>query len=374
MSIVIAGFGSSAIERRSDRGILAFAQDAILAALEDAQLPRDQVDGYIGAPFATNAGSPHAEGGDELSAKTVAAAMGFRGLRFANDLFRRYPADMVASAAQALIAGDARYVVGLRALYNLQGLPYAVAQADFAYGNDQFSKPYGYNLAGARFAARAQRYMALHGADRRALYDVVALARRGAARNPRAIWHHQGLSFEEYLAAPMISSPHGRYDCDMPVCGAAAFVMCRAEDLPTKATPAYVTGWSSFQTPNRVFDMSGRRPADLVAAQLYDGFSSMIWDWLEIFGICEPGAAWRFIRDGRAEPDGALPLNTFGGSLGEGRMHGMGHLREAYLQASGKAGARQLARSGPVLVQIGPFDDSAFVILEPEPRNSAARP
>lgn len=366
--IVIAGFSSSAIERKSDRSIIAFAQDAIIGAIEDAGLGRDEIDGYIGAPFATNAGSPHAEGGDEISVKTIAAAMGFKGLRYGSDLYRRYPADMVATAAHALIAGNCRFIVGARALYNLQGRAYATADVDFAYGNDQFIKPFGYNLAGARFAARAQRYMALHGITRDDLYEVVALSRRHAALNPFAIWRDRPVSREDYMAAQMIASPHCLFDCDLPVCGAAAFVMCRAEDLPAGGTPAYVTGWAGFQTPEAVFQMSGLKPADVRSVQFYDGFSSMVYEWLERFGFCEEGKAPGFIRDGKANLDGDLPLNTFGGSLGEGRLHGIGHLREAYMQASGRAGTRQVSRPGPCLVQIGPFDDSAFVMLQPEPR------
>ena len=365
-SIVIAGFGSSEIERKSDRSILAFAQDAILSALKDAGLDREAVDGYIGAPFATNAGSPHAEGGDEVSAKTIASSMGFTELTFATDLYRRYPADMVTSAAHALIAGDCRYIVGMRALYNLQGQNYATADVPVAYGNDQFIKPFAYNIAGARFAARAQRYMAKNNVSREDLYHVVALARRNASLNPKAIWTDKSVSLDAYLDAQMIASPHGLFDCDMPVCGAGAFIMCREEDLPKGATPAYIAGWSGFQKPSRVFDMAGLKPEDLAQAQLYDGFSSMIYEWIENFGLSKPGEAARFVRDGHGNLDGKLPLNTFGGSLGEGRLHGMGHLQEGYLQSAGKADARQVKKSGPCLVQIGPFDDSAFLILQPE--------
>uniref|UniRef100_A0A2A4Z1C6 Thiolase C-terminal domain-containing protein n=1 Tax=OCS116 cluster bacterium TaxID=2030921 RepID=A0A2A4Z1C6_9PROT len=367
IDIVIAGFGSSKIERKSDRSILSFAQDAILDALSDVGLSKDEVDGYIGAPFATNAGSPHAEGGDEVSAKTIASIMGFTGMSYATDLYRRYPPDMVASAAHALIAGDCRFIVGLRALYNMQGLNYSTANVSTAYGNDQFTKPFGYNVAGARFAARAQRYMALNKVTRDDVYEVLAMTRRHAALNPLAIWRDKSISRDAYFGAPMIASPHGLFDCDMPVCGAAAFIMCRAEDLPKKATPAYVTGWSGFQNPKRVFNMAGIVPTDIVQAQLYDGFSTMVYEWLEAFNLCPQGKAARFIRDGHGNIDGKLPLNTFGGSLGEGRLHGMGHLREAYLQSAGKAGVRQVTKSGPSLVQIGPFDDSAFVILQPEP-------
>jgi hypothetical protein len=39
---------------------------------------------------------------------------------------------------------------------------------------------------------------------------------------------------------------------------------------------------------------------------------------------------------------GELPLNTFGGSLGTGRIHGLWHIIEGALQASGRAGSRQV--------------------------------
>ena len=42
------------------------------------------------------------------------------------------------------------------------------------------------------------------------------------------------------------------------------------------------------------------------------------------------------------ELDGELPLNTFGGSLGTGRIHGLWHIIEGALQASGRAGSRQV--------------------------------
>jgi acetyl-CoA acetyltransferase len=50
----IIGFGSSAIERRSTRSITALAVDAAVAALADAGLDKEDIDGYVGAPTATN--------------------------------------------------------------------------------------------------------------------------------------------------------------------------------------------------------------------------------------------------------------------------------------------------------------------------------
>ncbi|WP_068297817.1 hypothetical protein [Pararhodobacter sp. CCB-MM2] len=363
MTVVIAGFGSSTLEKRSDRGIAAFALEAALAALADASIRRDEIDGYVGAPFATNAGSPHAEGGDEISLKTVAGLMGLR-LTWGADLYRRYPTDMVASAAHALQAGTCRFVLGLRALYVAPGLDYATGTSGPVFGADQFTKPYGYTTAGARFAARAWAYMTRHGATRDDLFAIVDLSRRHAALNPQAIWRDKPLSLEDYSRGRMIAEPHGLFDCDLPICGAQAFLMCREKDLPQGATPARVTGFSGFARPEALWSMSGRGPADLKTAQLYDGFSSMVWEWLDGLGLTEPGGAPAFLRDGNGEYGARLPLNTAGGALGEGRLHGMGHLREAYLQASGRAGLRQQAM-GPALVQVGPYDDSSFVLLEP---------
>ena len=368
--VVIAGFGSSEIARKSGRGITAFAVEAALAALADTGIDRTEVDGYVGAPFATNAGSPHAEGGDEISLKTMMHALGLR-LNWGADLYRRYATDMVASAAHALIAGETRYVLGLRALYFTPELDYAIADTDRAFGNDQFSKPFGFTTAGARFASRAWAYMQRHGADRDDLFAIVHLARRNAALNPEAVWRNRPLDRDTYMAVRMIAEPHGLFDCDLPVCGAQAFILCREEDLPSGANPAWVTGWSGFSSPTRLWDQSGRVAGDLATAQLYDGFSSMIWEWLDGFGITPEGGAPAFFRDGHAESGARLPINSFGGALGEGRLHGIGHLREAYLQTTGRAGQRQ-QRSGPSLVQNGPFDDSSFVLLEPErPRHMA---
>jgi acetyl-CoA acetyltransferase len=62
---------------------------------------------------------------------------------------------------------------------------------------------------------------------------------------------------------------------------------------------------------------------------------------LETYGFCEQSTALDFIQDRRIELDGELPLNTFGGSLGTGRIHGL-HIIEGALQASGRAGSRQV--------------------------------
>jgi acetyl-CoA acetyltransferase len=366
--VAFIGVGSSAIERRSDRSIVAFAIDAALAAIADAGLTRDDIDGYIGSPKAPNAAALHVEGADEVPVRLMAERLGLNNLTFAIDLSSAFVTEMAATASYALRCGACKYVLGVRALYNFPDVRYAQVSKDRAFGEDQFKTPFGYDTAGARFATRLRTYLEQSGASRRDLYELVALARRNARNNPYAVWRDREATLDEYLGSPMIAEPLCRLDCDMPVCGAGAFIMTTA-DLARDAPhpPVYLAGSANWHTADQIFERSGRQRDDIDLCQIYDGFSFLVYEWLERLGWCEPNTAWKFVRDGHCAPDGDLPVNTFGGSLGEGRLHGIGHLREAILQVSGRAGPRQIADAENCLVQVGPFDYSSLLVLSNDP-------
>ena len=76
--------------------------------------------------------------------------------------------------------------------------------------------------------------------------------------------------------------------------------------------------------------------------------------WLDGLGFCREGEAPYFIQDGRIARGGELPLNTGGGNLGEGRLHGAPHISEAILQAAGRAGERQMPDASLTLAAIMP--------------------
>jgi acetyl-CoA acetyltransferase len=56
---------------------------------------------------------------------------------------------------------------------------------------------------------------------------------------------------------------------------------------------------------------------------------------------------------GRIAIDGSFPLNTYGGQLSAGRMHGYWVVHEACLQLRGQAGARQVPRHEVAAVGTG---------------------
>ena len=88
-------------------------------------------------------------------------------------------------------------------------------------------------------------------------------------------------------------------------------------------------------------------PADVDVAELYDGFSFITMCWLEALGFCAKGEAGPFVDGGeRIARDGDVPLNTHGGQLSSGRLHGYGFLHEACVQLWGEGGERQVIRPG----------------------------
>ena len=187
----------------------------------------------------------------------------------------------------------------------------------------------------------------------------------------------------------MVSDPLRLLDCDIPLQGCVALLMTtaeRARDLRQK--PAYLAGFamntlarppvidytqldhyeSGRETSDALWQSAGLGAGDMGAAMLYDGFSPSTLYWLESAGFCGRGEALDFIQNGRIAIEGEMPVNTFGGSLCQGRLHGMGHAAEAVLQATGRAQARQAKRADAVCVFSGsPMFRGSGIIITSEP-------
>jgi acetyl-CoA acetyltransferase len=63
-----------------------------------------------------------------------------------------------------------------------------------------------------------------------------------------------------------------------------------------------------------------------------------------------------------------LPINTGGGALGEGRLHGLTHLAEAVIQVTDRGGERQVPGASHSLVTVsnGLAKSMAFVFSRDE--------
>jgi acetyl-CoA acetyltransferase len=93
------------------------------------------------------------------------------------------------------------------------------------------------------------------------------------------------------------------------------------------------------------------KPDDVDAVEVYDGFSFIALAWLEALQFCAKGEGGPFLEGGRRIAlDGELPLNTNGGQLSAGRLHGYAFLHEACTQLWAEGGDRQIQRQPEVAV------------------------
>lgn len=350
----IVGVGFTPLLRHGDRSLTSFGLQAALAAIEDAGLKPEDIDGYVGSPNAPNASADHADGVDEVSAGLMVRSLGLTDATWVVDV-NGLPTASIVTAAQALHAGACNYALIVRAMWNPMGTRYNQNRKSGASGADQYTLPYGLGSGGGPHALALQRYMHQYSATREELFEVVNADRTHARLNPWAYWKDRELTLEDYQNARWVYEPLCLFDCDIPVTAAGALVMTtaeRARDLPHK--PAYIAGYAStHQRDGSIFEASGVARQDVQVAQIYDGFSPFVWYWLEALGFCGKGEAHSFTRDGRLQLGGSLPVNTFGGNLGEGRLHGFGHVREGALQVMGRADQRQVPSVEHCLLAIG---------------------
>jgi acetyl-CoA acetyltransferase len=235
----------------------------------------------------------------------------------------------------------------------------------------EWTLPFGAASAACWVAQYAQAHMHRYGTTPEQLAQIALNARRNAALNPNAIYRDP-MTIDDYFASRMITTPLRLFDCDVPCDGATAFIVSRrelAEDLASQ--PVYVEAigtamrdrpsWDQIHDLTRtvgadaatqMWSRTGLTPADVDLAEIYDGFSFLTLLWLEALGLCPMGESGPFVEGGhRISRDGPLPLNTHGGQLSGGRLHGYGFLHEACVQLRGQAGERQLA-SGPKVAAV----------------------
>jgi acetyl-CoA acetyltransferase len=216
---------------------------------------------------------------------------------------------------------------------------------------------------------------------------VVVRSRENASRNTDAVFFGKPVTRGEYLEAKMIADPLSILDCDMPVDGCGAFVLTTADRAKSlREPPAYIVGGASLGLPPRrtvvptledamasasalgraLWRSTGMSPSDVTHVHVHDGFSWYVYLWLEALGLFPEGEAFLALQDDTTAPHGTLPLNTSGGSLGTGRLHGTPYIADAVRQIQGQCGDRKIADPSVGLVQIGaPFRGAAALVLSP---------
>ena len=328
--------------------------DAVLRALADAGLKRDDVDGLGVASFTLE--PDHAIDmawrlGMSLTWLMQDTSGGASGV------------NMLQHAVRAVEAGDASVIV-LVAGDKVFNRDYETLTDHYNKATRDYLAPLPFDGPNTLFSFVTQRHMSLHGLER-ADYARVAMAQRWwAGRNPGAVYRAP-MTLEEYLEAPAVAPPLHRYDCVPPVTGADAVVVAAANriaDGPVAAVRAVTgsynvdkqegdgltTGLAACAPP--AYEAAGLGPEDAQVVAVYDDYPVMVCVQLTDLGVAD-GDQRRFLHERLWEAK--LPVNTSGGQLSAGQAGagaGLHGLVEVVQQLRGRAGERQVedARVGLV--------------------------
>jgi acetyl-CoA acetyltransferase len=378
---VISGIGQSDVGRRLLRTGLDLTIEAAERAVADAGLTLADIDGVSTYP---GSGGPFggASGADLHDALRLELSWRDGGLETAGQL------GAVHKAVLAVAAGLARHVLVFRTVVEGSGKvlrPGGTAGTGMGGlpAQMRFLLPFGAGSAANWIALYAMRHMHDYGTTREQLGAIAINGRRFAAMNPKAIYT-EPMTMDDYLSVRMITEPFCLYDCDAPCDGSTAVVVSHrdfAPDAPREVAHVHAMGtalahrpsWDQFDDltsmPMRgcaaqLWRRADLGPGDVDVAQLYDGFSWLTLCWLESLGFCPKGESGPFVDGGgRIGLGGELPLNTWGGQLSSGRLHGFGFLHEAVVQLRGDGGDRQVSDAEVAVVAAGGGPECGCLLL-----------
>jgi len=354
----ITGVGQSQVGVRLTRHPLLLTVDAAREALAEAGLTVQQIDGVATYPGRVGSFLGYSPvGADELIDAMGIPAKWYIG---APEITSQLGA--VVAAADAVRAGHARHVICFRTVYEAAAMArpeeYPVMRRTTVDGFTQWFAPFNATSAANWVAQYAMRHVKRYGMTREQLAQIAITGRANAVHNPRALVR-EPLTLDQYMSSRMITTPLCLFDCDRFTDGSTALIVSAGDVLDeVKCTPIRIAAaaytferfswdqaeWmASYPTGRELWKKTDYKPADVDMVQLYDGFSFCAVTWLEGLGFCKVGEGGKFIEGGkRIARDGELPLNTFGGQIGAGRLHGFGFAHEAVVQLRGNGGGRQV--------------------------------
>ena len=351
----IVGIGHTEYSKDSGRSELQLACEAIGAAIADAGLTSADIDGVAKYTMDNN---------DPID---IARCLGLPQLRYFGEVAYGGgggPVGTVMLAAMAVATGQAKAVVAFRAMNERSGRGTPrfgqAAAAPGAAGPASYLAPFGLFSPAQMIALAARRHMHLYGTESRHFGEIAVTCRHHANFNPQAMMYGRPLTLEDHQNSRMIADPLHLYDCCLETDGGAAVIVTtpdRARQLKHK--PVFIAagglGAGAWNHRSIVKDMDAVESESTVIAKhlfrdagishddidvlfIYDHFTPLVLMALEDYGFCKRGESKDFIAGGRLRwPHGDLPLNTSGGNLSEGYMHGMQNIIEAVRQLRGVA-------------------------------------
>jgi acetyl-CoA acetyltransferase len=390
--VAAVGVGYSTTGRRTGLSSWELGIQAATAALADAGMSPSDLDGVT---LLWGVAGPAPAGIDTVDVMDFGRMMGVGPLNWHGSGGLPAYIGPALEAVAAIRAGFAHTVLTMR-IINQRLSSSAEVQAvraqhapTLAPGDSSFIAPYGFGVAGmipSIAALPAQRHMDVFGTTEEQFGAHVLAQRHHATMNPEAIFRDP-LTLDDYLASRYIAKPVRLLDCDYPVDSASAVIFTagdRARDWRTTpvwveaAASSSVAGFSGgfelfdlnrnspFHAAEELWKRTDLTPSDVDCAQLYDGFTIIVFQWLEALGFCGLGEAGAFVEAGNTRLGGPLPVNTDGGACNVGRRHGANFCIESVRQLRGECGERQVPGAEVAVWSnsVGPFTGAMLMTAD----------
>ncbi len=231
-------------------------------------------------------------------------------------------------------------------------------------------------------AMRCKKYMRRYGAAKEDLALVAVKNSYNASLNPYA-YHHKPYTLEEILKSPVISEPLNLYMTSSIADGAAAAILCSKEIARKYSSGPFITIAACALKSGRYTDVdpldgdipstitltgdeaykqAGLEPKDIDLAEVHDAMSPIELISTEDLGFCKKGEGIRFLKEGKTNITGKIPINTSGGLCGRGHpigATGIAQVAEVTWQLRGQAGQRQVANP-----KVGMCEDNGGVLVQ----------
>jgi acetyl-CoA acetyltransferase len=380
----IVGIGQTEFSKHLGITEAQVAEQAIRAALDDAGLAPNDVDGLCLYDVESN------------TIPDVVTMLGLERVGFFSTHSHgggSYCA-IVTTAAAAITSGHATTVLAFRARNRGRRSGFGSGMMDGGRpwekiaqrieGMYQWQVPFGVAAPAHEMALIARRHMLDYGTTDDHFGEVACAIRSHAVRNPNALMR-EPMTLADHHASRWVAEPLRLFDCCIETDGGCAIVLTSADRArDRKHRPAYVQAsvqclgpahhhphdWFGFErrrwmtaAAERLWGTAGVRPDDVDAAMFYDHFTPMVLIALEDWGFCGEGESGAFVEGGRLRgPDGRLPVNTHGGQLSEAFIHGFNNWNEAVRQLRGTSTC-QVPDAEVVLVAAASSDPYGAVLL-----------
>jgi acetyl-CoA acetyltransferase len=389
--VAVIGLGMHAWGKFEDRSVTQMMRVATEAALKDAGLAWRQIQAVASASSRFSGGR-----GWGLNGNDIVEEMGSTGIPVYN---------LSAGCAAGANAFNVGYTLVASGMFDNvlvvggEKMPKGFIQTSGVQEetDPEYLRQACVGMPGPAFwAVMCRRRMAEFGTTEEQLAKIAVKARKNGVHNPWARFRKE-TSIEEVMKSALVSYPLRLFEICPVSDGAAAVVLCSAEEarkrarkpvwvassavatasfddgIPRGIAGAVPVGGKTFHSEaaaavRKAMEGAGTSHKDIDFLELQDNTVYYELSFPEDWGFCEPGQAESLLESGATAPNGKLPINPSGGFLSFGEAttaQGIFQVCELVTQLRGEAGGRQVANAKVGLGQtLGLGGNGAAVILK----------